>query len=68
MWDDYADQHLEHHEDRLKCRHCGNVIEDHPDDHVTGCAAVKDWPDPPEEQIPDEDGMIIPERDQNDTE
>jgi hypothetical protein len=62
-WDEYADEHLEPHEDRLKCRHCGNVIEEHPDDHATGCEAVADWPEPPEGRIPEETDMIIPETD-----
>ena len=68
-WDRYADEHLEPFEDRLKCRHCGEVIEDHPDDHAGGCEAVqRDHPpaEPPEEVVPEgTDGtdMIIPEAD-----
>jgi hypothetical protein len=57
----------EPYEDRKQCRHCGNTIEDHPEDHDTGCEAVADEPpDPPEEVLPNETDMIIPERDEGD--
>lgn len=47
------DELIREGEDPRTCKHCGEVIEDHPEDHRSGCEAVTEEPQEAE-QIPEE--------------